>query len=90
MRTSRPKRRSKSCTPTRSNACPVADKCGRLIGIITMQDILEKRQYPLATRDWKGNLQVAAAVGPLILPGRPFSMSVALTHWLSTVPTATI
>ena len=43
---------------------PVADKCGRLIGIITMQDILEKRQYPRATRDWKGNLQVAAAVGP--------------------------
>jgi IMP dehydrogenase len=29
-----------------------------------MQDILEKRQYPLATRDAKGNLRVAAAVGP--------------------------
>ena len=29
---------------------PVADKHGRLIGIITMQDILEKRQYPRATR----------------------------------------
>ncbi len=29
-----------------------------------MQDILEKRQYPLATRDTKGNLRVAAAVGP--------------------------
>jgi len=29
-----------------------------------MQDILEKRQYPLATRDKKGNLRVAAAVGP--------------------------
>ena len=43
---------------------PVADKKGRLIGIITMQDILEKRQYPKATRDKKGNLQVAAAVGP--------------------------
>ncbi|HNX18191.1 MAG TPA: IMP dehydrogenase [Methanoregula sp.] len=43
---------------------PVADKNGRLIGIITMQDILEKRQYPRATRDKKGNLQVAAAVGP--------------------------
>ena len=43
---------------------PVADSKGRLIGIITMQDILEKRQYPHATRDKKGNLQVAAAVGP--------------------------
>ena len=43
---------------------PVADSRGRLIGIITMQDILEKRQYPRATRDKKGNLQVAAAVGP--------------------------
>lgn len=43
---------------------PVVDKRGRLIGIITMQDILEKRQYPLATRDARGNLRVAAAVGP--------------------------
>jgi IMP dehydrogenase len=43
---------------------PVVDRAGRLIGIITMQDILEKRQYPLATRDAKGKLRVAAAVGP--------------------------
>ena len=43
---------------------PVVNGKGRLIGIITMQDILEKRQYPLATRDMKGNLRVAAAVGP--------------------------
>ena len=44
---------------------PVTDKHGRLIGIITMQDILEKRQYPKATRDTRrGNLRVAAAVGP--------------------------
>jgi IMP dehydrogenase len=43
---------------------PVVNKKGKLIGIITMQDILEKRQYPLATRDTKGNLRVAAAVGP--------------------------
>lgn len=46
---------------------PVADQKGRLIGIITMQDILEKRQYPNATRDAKGNLRVAAAVGPFDL-----------------------
>jgi len=43
---------------------PVADEHGKLIGIITMQDILEKRQYPKATRDKTGNLRVAAAVGP--------------------------
>jgi len=43
---------------------PVVDKRGRLVGIITMQDILEKRQYPLASRDATGKLRVAAAVGP--------------------------
>jgi IMP dehydrogenase len=43
---------------------PVVNDADKLIGIITMQDILEKRQYPLATRDAKGNLRVAAAVGP--------------------------
>jgi len=43
---------------------PVVDSKEKLIGIITMQDILEKRQYPRATRDSKGNLRVAAAVGP--------------------------
>jgi IMP dehydrogenase len=40
------------------------DKKGKLVGIITMQDILEKQQYPRATRDTRGNLRVAAAVGP--------------------------
>ncbi|MCK9579440.1 MAG: IMP dehydrogenase [Methanoregula sp.] len=43
---------------------PVVDKKGKLIGIITMQDILEKRQYPTASRDASGSLRVAAAVGP--------------------------
>ncbi|HII76422.1 MAG: Inosine-5'-monophosphate dehydrogenase [Methanoregulaceae archaeon PtaU1.Bin059] len=43
---------------------PVVDKAGHLIGIITMQDILEKRQYPNATRDARKKLRVAAAVGP--------------------------
>jgi IMP dehydrogenase len=43
---------------------PVVNSQGKLIGIITMQDILEKRQYPQASRDAKGNLRVAAAVGP--------------------------
>ncbi len=43
---------------------PVTDKGGHLIGIITMQDVLEKRQYPRAIRDRDRNLRVAAAVGP--------------------------
>jgi IMP dehydrogenase len=43
---------------------PVVNTMGKLLGIITMQDILEKRQYPYATRDAGGNLRVAAAVGP--------------------------
>lgn len=43
---------------------PVVDDEGHLTGIITMQDILEKRQYPNATRDAKKRLRVAAAVGP--------------------------
>jgi IMP dehydrogenase len=43
---------------------PVVNSIGKLLGIITMQDILEKRQYPYATRDTGGNLRVAAAVGP--------------------------
>ena len=43
---------------------PVVDSKDRLIGIITMQDLLEKKQYPLANRDREGKLRIAAAVGP--------------------------
>lgn len=43
---------------------PVINGKRRLIGIITMQDLLEKHQYPHANRDENGNLRVAAAVGP--------------------------
>jgi IMP dehydrogenase len=43
---------------------PVVDSTDRLIGIITMQDLLEKKQYPLANRDREGKLRIAAAVGP--------------------------
>ncbi|MHC1626232.1 MAG: IMP dehydrogenase [Methanoculleaceae archaeon] len=43
---------------------PVVDGNGDLVGIITMRDILEKRQYPDANRDPDGKLRVAAAVGP--------------------------
>lgn len=43
---------------------PVVDEKGKLTGIITMQDLLEKQQYPSANRDKNGKLRVAAAVGP--------------------------
>jgi len=43
---------------------PVVSEGKRLIGIITMQDLLEKNQYPDANRDKDGKLMVAAAVGP--------------------------
>lgn len=43
---------------------PVVSEGKRLIGIITMQDLLEKNQYPDANRDKNGKLMVAAAVGP--------------------------
>ncbi|MBP2134598.1 IMP dehydrogenase [Methanomicrobium sp. W14] len=46
---------------------PVVNSSGSLIGIITMQDILEKQQYPNANLDDDGNLRVAAAVGPFDL-----------------------
>ena len=43
---------------------PVVDSENSLIGIITMQDLLERQQYPSANLDKNGNLRVAAAVGP--------------------------
>lgn len=43
---------------------PVTNEDGSLMGIITMQDLLERHQNPNALRDRDGNLRVAAAVGP--------------------------
>ena len=43
---------------------PVIDKEGRLIGLITMSDLMMRRKYKRAARDEKGDLIVAAAVGP--------------------------
>lgn len=42
---------------------PVVDDDRRLVGLITVKDIQKKIQYPLATKDSRGRLQVAAAVG---------------------------
>ncbi len=43
---------------------PIVNDDGNLLGIITMRDVLEKRQFPRANRDANGRLRVAAAVGP--------------------------
>jgi IMP dehydrogenase len=42
---------------------PIVDESGRLLGLITIADILKRSRYPLATKDEKGRLRVAAAVG---------------------------
>lgn len=42
---------------------PLVDEGGRVAGLITAKDILKIEQYPLALRDSKGRLAVAATVG---------------------------
>ena len=42
---------------------PIVDEDHRLEGLITVRDILKRRQFPLASKDGKGRLRVAAAVG---------------------------
>src|SRR5881409_1551360 len=42
---------------------PVVDADGRLCGLITVKDIQKKIEFPQATKDEQGRLQVGAAVG---------------------------
>jgi len=42
---------------------PVLDERGRLLGLITARDITRLEQWPDATKDERGRLRVAAAVG---------------------------
>ncbi len=42
---------------------PILDAKGRLAGLITSKDIMKRKQFPSATKDSKGRLRVAAAVG---------------------------
>jgi IMP dehydrogenase len=42
---------------------PLVDGDGRLAGLITVKDIQKRLKYPLATKDERGRLRVAAAVG---------------------------
>ncbi|MEF8775586.1 MAG: IMP dehydrogenase [Haloarculaceae archaeon] len=43
---------------------PIVDEQDRLIGLVTMQGILQRREYDDAARDEKGHLRVGVAVGP--------------------------
>jgi len=43
---------------------PIVDDGDRLIGLITMQGILQRREYDIAARDHDGHLRVGVAVGP--------------------------
>ena len=43
---------------------PVVDAENRLVGLVTMQGILQRREYDNAARDENGNLRVGAAIGP--------------------------
>ena len=43
---------------------PVVDGENRLVGLVTMQGILQRREYDNAARDDDGNLRVGAAIGP--------------------------
>lgn len=42
---------------------PLVDKDGRVVGLVTLKDIMKITQYPAATKDARGRLAVGAAVG---------------------------
>jgi IMP dehydrogenase len=42
---------------------PLVDDHGRLAGLITIRDLLQRKQRPDATKDGRGRLAVAAAIG---------------------------
>ena len=43
---------------------PIVDEENRLIGLVTMQGILQRREYDQAARDGNGRLRCGVAVGP--------------------------
>jgi IMP dehydrogenase len=42
---------------------PLVDEDGRVVGLVTLKDIMKITQFPKATKDSKGRLSVGAAVG---------------------------
>ncbi|MFN3730129.1 MAG: IMP dehydrogenase [Fimbriimonadaceae bacterium] len=47
---------------------PIVDADGKLMGLITIKDILKVKRHPFATKDAKGRLVVGAAIGALREP----------------------
>ena len=47
---------------------PIVDSKDHLVGLVTMQGILQSREYESASRDKKGLLQVGVAIGPFDEP----------------------
>lgn len=42
---------------------PLVDSQGNLVGLITAQDVIKRREHPEATKDERGRLRVGAAIG---------------------------
>lgn len=42
---------------------PLVDEAGNLVGLITAQDVIKRKEHPEATTDEKGRLRVGAAIG---------------------------
>lgn len=42
---------------------PVIDDAGKLVGLITAQDVVKREHHPHATKDSRGRLRVGAAIG---------------------------
>ncbi len=42
---------------------PIIDEAGRVVGLITAQDVIKHQQYPRATKDERGRLRIGAAIG---------------------------
>ncbi len=53
----------KTLHSNRIEKLPLLDGRGNLAGLITSKDIMKRKQFPSATKDSKGRLRVAAAVG---------------------------
>ena len=66
---------------------PVVDHQGKLVGLITYKDITKAKDKPMACKDSKGRLRVAAGVGVTADTLQRWSMP-ALTPSSSTRPTA--
>jgi len=53
----------KALKSAKKGKIPIVGKQGQLVALIAASDIRKEDQYPLATKDHKGRLMVAAAVG---------------------------